>query len=136
MGWSVTRALQMTNIYFSASQGSGADQDRPWKEDTYHGPKPEYENPGHHDPSSPNFRGGGSKTTHLPPDAEEVYRNAIPEKDGKTWWGRNSQGEYYRYQGSNGKVHWNGREQSGRGLKVPNYIRKRFESLLRDTTGK
>ncbi|HLP89363.1 MAG TPA: hypothetical protein VK184_12325 [Nostocaceae cyanobacterium] len=126
----------MTNIYFSASQGSGADQDRPWKEDTYHGPKPEYENPGHHDPSSPNFRGGGSKTTHLPPDAEEVYRNAIPEKDGKTWWGRNSQGEYYRYQGSNGKVHWNGREQSGRGLKVPNYIRKRFESLLRDTTGK
>ena len=31
------------------------------KKGRYHGPKPKYENPGHHDPSSGNFRGGGSK---------------------------------------------------------------------------
>jgi hypothetical protein len=103
---------------------------KPWKEGAYHGPKPKYENPGHHDPSSPNFRGGGSRTSKLPDDAAEVYKHAIPSPDGKTWWGRNAQGEIYRYQShAEGKVHWNGREKSERGLQVPNYIRKRFKSL-------
>lgn len=103
---------------------TGGDKSR--KEGAYHGPKPEYENPGHHDPSSGNFRGGGSRTSRLPEDAEKVFERAIPEPDGRTWWGRNAQGEYYRYQGQNGKVHWNGRENSERGLAVPEYIRKRF----------
>ena len=66
----------------------------------------------------------------LPDDVEEVYKNAIPSQDGKTWWGRNGKGEIYRYQlHEDGKVHWNGRENSERGLKVSNYIRKRFQSL-------
>ncbi len=96
----------------------------------YHGRKPTYVNPGHHDPSSPNFRGGGSKTTHLPPDAEEVYRRAVPsDPSGNTWFGRNNEGEFYRYQGNNGEVHWNGREKSDRGLKVPKWIRDRFNEM-------
>lgn len=54
-----------------------------------------YVNPGHHDPSSPDFRGGGSKTTHLPPDAEEVYRRAVPsDSSGNSWFGRNSEGNF------------------------------------------
>ena len=98
-----------------------------WKQEPgYHGAKPKYENPGHHDPTSPHYRGGGSMTTTLPPDAAEVYKTAIPVNE-YTWYGRNSQGEFYRYQGNNGAVHWNGRETSSRGLPVPTEIRHRFE---------
>ena len=102
---------------------------RPWKTGVYHGPKPAYENPGHHDPTSGRFRGDGERTTVLPEDAEEVYRTAIPDQSGKTWYGRNAHGEYYRYSGSNGRVHWNGRTESGRGIEVPRHIRERFEAV-------
>ncbi|EBQ8734900.1 RHS repeat-associated core domain-containing protein [Salmonella enterica] len=105
-------------------------------ESPYHGRKPMYVNPGHNDPSSPDFRGGGSKTTHLPPDAEEVYRRAVPsDSSGNSWFGRNSEGEFYRYQGSNGEVHWNGREKSDRGLKVPKWIRDRFNQMVARVKG-
>ena len=50
----------------------------------YHGPKPKYENPGHHDPTSGNFRGGGSgKTSILPSHAEKLYSKSVPDKTGK-----------------------------------------------------
>lgn len=101
----------------------------PAKAGAYHGPKPDYTNPGHHDPSSPHFRGGGAMTTPLPPDAEVVYRNAIPDADGRSWYGRNADGEVYRYApngGSDSGVHWNGRENSPRGLVVPPEVRARF----------
>ena len=99
-------------------------------ESPYHGRKPTYDPATHHDPSSPDFRGGGSKTTPLPPDAEEVYRRSVPgDSEGRTWYGQNSEGEFYRYQGQNGKVHWNGREKSARGLKVPQWIRNRFNQM-------
>jgi len=107
--------------------------ERPWKRNTntYHGSKPDYENPGHHDPSSPKFRGGGSMTSKLPSDAEEVYKHAIPTKDGETWWGRNSEGEYYRYQGENNVVHWNGSFKAN-DPKIPTYIKRRFKSYDTD----
>ena len=105
--------------------------ERPWREGAFHGPKPAYENPGHHDPRSPNFRGQGSRTSILPDDAEEVFRRAIPDPNNPgTWYGRNASGDYYRYQGSNGRVHWNGTTASERGLQVPRYIVDRFESLF------
>ncbi len=44
-----------------------------------------------------------------------------------TWYGRNVNGDYYRFQGANGAVHWNGSTASSRGLAVPKHIRKRFE---------
>lgn len=66
----------------------------------------------------------------MPPDAEEVYRRSVPgDSEGRTWYGQNSEGEFYRYQGQNGKVHWNGREKSARGLKVPQWIRNRFNQM-------
>ncbi|BAY07540.1 eCIS core domain-containing protein [Calothrix sp. NIES-2098] len=102
------------------------------KQGAYHGPKPDYTNPGHHDPSSPNFRGGGSMTTPLPEDAASVYKTAIPDEQGKNWYGQNADGEIYRYQPNGGNdpgVHWNGRENSPRGLEVPSYIRKRFAEI-------
>jgi hypothetical protein len=108
----------------------GNTDPKPWKQGAFHGTKPKYENPGHHDPSKKNFRGGGSKTSILPNDAEEVYLKAIPSPDGKTWWGKNSQGEIYRYQfHEDGKIHWNGRENSPRGLTVPHYIQKRLKNF-------
>jgi hypothetical protein len=104
----------------------------PGKPGAFHGRKPEYTNPGHHDPTSGHFRGGGSRTTLLPSDAAQVYENAIPDLDGRNWYGRNADGEIYRYQPNGGNdpgVHWNGRENSPRGLEVPPYIRRRFEEI-------
>ncbi|WP_413531459.1 RHS repeat-associated core domain-containing protein, partial [Rahnella inusitata] len=106
----------------------------PWglnkSESPYHGRKPVYDAAAHHDSSSPDFRGGGSKTTPLPPDAEDVYQRSVPsDSEGRTWYGQNSEGEFYRYQGQNGQVHWNGRERSVRGLKIPQWIRNRFNQM-------
>ncbi len=97
------------------------------KANAYHGPKPPYENPGHHDPSSPNFRGGGSMTSVIPPNHEQLFSRAIPEPDGRTWWAKDESGNYHRFQGSTGgPVHWNGRSDSPRGAAPPTYIRRRF----------
>jgi hypothetical protein len=127
-------ADQMTDLEAKRQDLVDAQRDltaasHPTKAGAYHGPKPEYTNPGHHDPTSPNFRGGGSMTTPLPPDAEAVYQNAIPDAEGKNWYGRNADGEIYRYQPNGGNdpgVHWNGREKSPRGLVVPPEVRARF----------
>jgi hypothetical protein len=100
----------------------------PTKAGAYHGPKPDYTNPRHHEPGA-NFRGGGSMTTPLPDDAEAVYRNAVPDAAGRNWYGQNPDGEFYRYQPNGGNdpgVHWNGRENSPRGLVVPPEVRARF----------
>ena len=113
-----------------------APHSKPWKdgETTYHGPKPKYRNLGHHDESSEKFRGRGSKTTSLPKDAEEVYQQAIPTSDGRSWYGRTVDGEIYRYQvDEEGFIHFNGRENSPRGLKVPAEIRRRFRDLDNDS---
>lgn len=97
--------------------------------------KPPYTNPGHHDPSSPAFRGGGSMTTALPRDAESVYGGALPEpaQKGKVWWGRSASGDWYRFAGNGADVHWNGSTGAtggGRALQqheVPGTIRRQFE---------
>jgi len=98
------------------------------KDGRYNGRKPSYTNPGHHDPTSPNFRGGGAgKTSTLPRNAEELYAHAIPEPDGQTWWARDQNGVYHRYQGGRGQpVHWNGSSASPR-TRPPQYIINRFE---------
>ncbi|KVV09241.1 hypothetical protein AP060_00704 [Pseudomonas sp. TAD18] len=76
------------------------------KKGRYHGPKPLYENPGHHDPSSGNFRGGGSKTSVLPKDAESLYKKAIPDAEGKHWYAMDENGVTHRFGNSNdGNVH-------------------------------
>lgn len=101
----------------------------PAKQGAYHGKKPPYTNPGHHDPSSPNFRGRGSTTTPLPKDAAKVYEKAVPDKDGRNWYGRGADGDVYRYAPNGGNdpgVHWNGRENSPRGLEVPPEVRDRL----------
>lgn len=107
----------------------------------YQGPKPPYENPGHHDPLSPNFRGGGSMTTPLPPDAAEVYARAIPEPGlkGDVWWGRSQNGDWYRFAGGERGVHWNGatgRSGGGRVIRdheVPGSVQRQLQ--LEETIG-
>ena len=76
------------------------------KKGRYHGPKPLYENPGHHDPSSGNFRGGGSKTSVLPKDAESLYKKAIPDAEGKYWYAMDENGVIHRFGNNNdGNAH-------------------------------
>ena len=86
----------------------------------FHGKKPRYTNPGHHDPSSINFRGGGSKTSILPQNAEDIYRVSIPDVSGTHWYAKSQDGTIHRFGNSNdGTVHWNGSTNSPRGIKVP-----------------
>jgi hypothetical protein len=89
----------------------------------------------HHDPTSPDFRGGGSRTTIVPADAEAAFARAIPEGGtrGATWWVKVGN-DYYRYQGSQVgaeiQVHWNGITSGARAIRlqdVPNTIRRSFE---------
>ena len=71
-------------------------------------------NPKHH----PNARGDASPE---PSDAEEVFKNAIEGPDG-CWYGKNAQGEIYRFsRPSNGETHWNG-SSSGPNAIRPNNI--------------
>ena len=103
------------------------------KKGRYHGPKPKYENPGHHDPSSGNFRGGGSKTSVLPKDAESLYKKAIPDAEGKHWYAMDESGVTHRFGNSNdGNVHWNGDTSQNRGIPVPPEVDKRFVSMKKD----
>ena len=103
------------------------------KKGRYHGPKPLYENPGHHDPSSGNFRGGGSKTSVLPKDAESLYKKAIPDAEGKHWYAMDENGVTHRFGNSNdGNVHWNGDTSQNRGIPVPPEVDKRFVSRKKD----
>jgi hypothetical protein len=95
--------------------------------EAYHGPKSGYTNPGTHDPHSPNFVPG---KTPLPVDAKAVYRRAIPDPDAtnatkQTWYGRSDDGTYYRYQGTNGEVHFNATVDWS---DLPAYVRRRFKA--------
>jgi RHS repeat-associated protein len=85
----------------------------------------QYENPGHHDAQSQNFIKG---KTPLPKDAEAVYNSAIEDTNrapgtSQTYYGRSANGQFYRYQGQNGKVHWNGTIKPN---KVPSAIRTKL----------
>ena len=66
--------------------------------------------------------------TLLPPDAGSVYKQAVPDDpyNPRHWWGRNEQGQFYRYHSSNdGTAHYSGtfdRKDSS----IPPYVRPRF----------
>ncbi|RZK35021.1 MAG: RHS repeat-associated core domain-containing protein [Hymenobacter sp.] len=93
----------------------------------YHGPKPKYSNPGHHEWGNPNFRGGGDKTSIKPKNSSEIYRSAIPDAQGKHWYAKDADGVIHRYGNSNdGTVHWNGASNQNRGVEVPKEVKSRF----------
>lgn len=104
------------------------------KANRYHGPKPKYDDPGHHDSKSPNFRGGGSgKTSLIPCNASELFKGAIPDREGKHWYALNEQGVVHRFGNSNdGKAHWNGDSSQGRGIVMPPEVQKRIDSMQKD----
>ncbi|MBB3638290.1 RHS repeat-associated core domain-containing protein, partial [Variovorax atrisoli] len=104
------------------------------KADRYHGKKPEYDDPGHHDPKSSNFRGGGAgKTSLIPCNASQLFKGAIPDKEGKHWYALDDNGVVHRFGNSNdGKAHWNGDSSQGRGVVVPPEVQKRIDSMRKD----
>jgi RHS repeat-associated protein len=95
----------------------------------YHGPKPKYTNPGHHEWGNPKFRGGGDKTSIMPKNADEIYKSAIPDAQGKHWYAKDGNGVIHRFGNSNdGTVHWNGDSSQGRGVEVPKEVKSRFSN--------
>ena len=96
----------------------------------YNGPKPTYEPNQAHTPGKP---GWGPRKTREPDDAKSVYKNAVPDDDvqAKHWYGKNSDGEIYRYSDSNnGTAHFTGRQYEGDGLPhISPYARTRLAEL-------
>jgi filamentous hemagglutinin len=95
------------------------------------GSDPVYENPGTHDPNSPNYN--STKET-IPDNAEELFNanKKNVEPDGRTIWAKEGNGKkavYHRFQGSNGKWHWNGSTAGGKRQipmdKVPVDVKRR-----------
>lgn len=107
----------------------------------YNGKKPKYENPGHHDPKSTNFRGGGSKTETIPENHEELWKKAIPgfsdvktkEEIPSVWYSIDNKGKIHQFQvDHNGNTHWAGSENGARGIKIDNTTRKRLQQYYKD----
>jgi RHS repeat-associated protein len=72
-----------------------------------------YENPGTHDPRKPGPNSYKPSKSVLPENHEELWKKSVPDPDepGKTRWTKfnTKKGpEYHRFEGSNGKWHWNG----------------------------
>ena len=102
--------------------GDGANKLR-----RFNGPKPRYvENPAH-------VAGRGLRPgkTPLPPDAEEVFRNAVPNdrKNPTAWFGRSANGQTYRFSvDPNGTAHFSGIDEVGDGTRnLTPYARARME---------
>ncbi|UKB82435.1 hypothetical protein LF887_15630 [Chryseobacterium sp. MEBOG06] len=110
----------------------------------YNGKKPKYENPGHHDPKSPNFRGGGSKTEAIPENHEELWKRAIPgfsnleTKQGigmpKTWYSIDNAGKIHQFQvDNNGIAHWAGSQNGARGVQgIDEATKRRLIKYFKD----
>lgn len=112
-----------------------AGKSNKYNEGFYNGPKPKYDNPGHHDPKSSNFRGGGSKTEVIPENHEELWKRAIPGSSNiktkqeipSVWYSIDGNGKIHQFQvDHNGIAHWAGSENGARGIVVDNQTRKRL----------
>ncbi|WP_295988658.1 RHS repeat-associated core domain-containing protein [uncultured Variovorax sp.] len=101
----------------------------------YHGPKPTYTNPGHHDTTSPDFR-GGRKTSRLPCHHEALASRAVPDAEGRHWYAVDNEGVFHRFgNGNDGTMHWNGDSTQNGGFPVPLSVKKRLDSLFKDGRG-
>jgi RHS repeat-associated protein len=91
-----------------------------------------YENPGHHDPTSPNFVPG---KTPLPSDAEAVFNHGViggsggAPGTGQKAFGISDTGEYYRFSGQNNRLHFSGTVKAS---EVPKEIRKQLQQQLKE----
>jgi hypothetical protein len=95
---------------------------------------PAYDNPGTHDPTSPNFDPAKS---HLPKNAQRILEHAVPDGN-NPWWARCECGFFHRFdgslQGTRWRVHWNGTtnpkaKQITREESVPRAVRERLRNL-------
>lgn len=76
---------------------------------------------------------GGSQTSVLPNNAEELYKHAIPDAEGKHWYAMDENDVIHRYGNSNdGKAHWNGDTSQNRGIPVPKEVQSRFNQMKKD----
>jgi hypothetical protein len=90
----------------------------------YNGSKPQYTVNPAHVPST--GQGFNWKKTPLPKDAEEVFKKAVPSDatNPKHWFGKASDGTFYRYSNSNdGTAHFSGIFNFN---ELPSYVKSRF----------
>jgi hypothetical protein len=70
----------------------------------------------------------------LPNDAEEVFRNAVPDDpiSPRNWFGQNADGTVYRFSnGNDGTAHFSGMEGVGDGIpNITRYARERLWEIL------
>jgi RHS repeat-associated protein len=107
----------------SSSQGSSSTNKR------FDGPKPRYTINEAHVPGS---RGFNPSKTPLPNDAELVYRNAVPDDaiNPRNWFGKNANGQIYRFSGGDGTVHFSGIDGVGDGIRnITKYALERLSGM-------
>ncbi len=94
----------------------------------YNGPKPKYTVNTAHVPGNRGFHRG---KTPLPKDAEDVFKNAVPENstNPRVWYGKNKDGQIYRFSvNNNGEAHFSGIDGLGDGTKnITPYARDRLK---------
>ncbi len=75
-----------------------------------------------HTPS--NYLAGKDK---LPPDAEEVFLNAVRDSGTPgTWYGKNKEGKIYRYFEYQGEAHFSGIIRNDRIKDIPKVVKKYY----------
>jgi RHS repeat-associated protein len=114
--------LGLAKLPFSKLPGTKPPR---WNPNTPGVGKPTYQVNLAHMPNSPKYN---PRKTPEPADCQDVYKNAVPDDpyDPRHWWGRNSDGDFYRYNNSNdGTVHYSG-TFTPRSLEVPPYVRSRL----------
>ncbi|HPE59548.1 MAG TPA: hypothetical protein PLB10_04350, partial [Thiolinea sp.] len=81
----------------------------------------------------PGQRGFNPKKTPLPKDAEDVFKNAVPNdpKNPTAWFGKNENGQIYRFSTSNdGTAHFSGIDGVGDGIRnLTKYAQDRLNGL-------
>jgi hypothetical protein len=112
----------------SVANGSSAGALTPRR---FHGTKPKYHVNEAHVPG-PKFN---PKKTPLPPDAESVYLNAIPDDalNPSHWYGVNKKGQIYRFSdANNGTAHFSAIGEVGAGIQnMTAYAKARLKELQR-----
>lgn len=83
----------------------------------YQRPKPSYKV---NDAHIAGWQGNSLQKTPLPPDAESVFAKTVPVDPVRptTWFGKNSDGQIYRYSsGNDGTAHYSGTQAVGAGIR-------------------
>jgi hypothetical protein len=69
--------------------------------------------------------------TDAPNNTKELFKNSVPDENGKNWYAKDKDGSYHRFAptgGNSNEAHWNGTTASDRSIVVPTYVKERLKN--------